>query len=222
MIKMKYLAVVLVVTLMAGLAAQAEVIIFDDAFQSGFNKHWDANIVTSSVVTPYEGTSSVRRASGTTGNGVIVEHSSSFSYGSTPILDFYVNSDSTGTIGFNMLRVQLSDNSLVEMGTRGPGVTWTVDGVPTTGTVSWTNDPNQWTHVTFDLSQTYWYWNGSTDAPASLASTDLIKLFEVRYNSAPSGNYAPYLDDVRLVEIPEPSSLLLITAVAPILLRRRR
>lgn len=224
-LKMIALLVVTLVTLGSSPNALAEVIVFDDTFQNGFTKRWDVNLIDSATLPPQEGSFSLRRSTGTSGNGVLIETGGNgFTYGNTPILSFYVNSTSTGQIGFNMLSLRLSDNSSVEMGTRGDGVTWVVDGVETKGPVVWTNDPNVWTHVTFDLSQTYWFYDSGINgnAPANIASDTLINTFEVRYNGPPSGQYAPYLDNISLQQIPEPGSLVLLAMGAGCLIVRHR
>jgi hypothetical protein len=198
--------------------------VYDDAYYSPFKGYWDNKAQDSSVLPPHGGSYSIRRSNGETGNGCIIEtETGGFVYGSNTILDFWANHHSTvaGSVGIDSLRITMKDNTSHQMGTRGPGVTWVVDGVDYTDqTVLLDNDPSTWQHVQFDISQTYYHWDNTAggDVPDNVPSDEPIHRIEVRGGSTV---WSPYLDDIQFT--PEPTTIgLLVAASVPVLLRRRR
>lgn len=192
--------------------ASASLIIFDDAVQAPFSSFWNNQLVANTDFPAHSGNFSIRRETGTSINGVIFENSAGFSLNSlngNTTLEFWVNSPYTNSSLVEVvLRVQGSSPSVFRsMGTRSQGVTWIVDDVPSSGVVMLNGDSNVWQRVTFDLTQTYWRWDGSQDVAATLDPNEVFDRFEIRGNSA---NWAPYLDSVSL--IPEPGTLFLVLA----------
>gem|GEM_PF-3474958 len=202
--------------------SRGTLIVFDDAVASPFTSYWDNQLVPATDLAPHSGDYSVRRSAGTSINGVIFENSAGFSLnslGGRTTVEFWVNSPHTNAAMVELyLRVKdSSPSTLRSMGSRGPGVTWMVDDVPRTGTVLLNSDSQVWQRVTFDLTQTYWIWNGSANEAVTLNPDEVYDRFEIRGGSL---NYAPYLDTVRF--IPEPGALLLLLSGGLVVLAVRR
>ena len=204
------------------LADAATIVIFDDAFQNGFTSVWNNSIVGSSVITPHSGDFSLRRDQGTGNAGPYFGAPANMTLNSLngmTTLEFWANSieqDST----LSRLDVRINATTTYEMGTRGDGVTWVVDGVPMTGNVRLNNDPDVWQHVTFDLTQTFWVWDNG-DSPRTLDPNDTITWFEIRGET--SGTFpAPYVDSVQLIPEPGTLALVLLSGLSMMLVFRRK
>lgn len=208
--RVQYLIMLVVVVVLVGSTTFGSLIVFDDEVQAPFSSPWQNEIIPDEDFPAYSGSFSIRREEGKSRNGVIFEYADGFSLNSldgNTTIEFWVNSPHTNSgLGEVTLRIKDGGSATRIMGTRGPGVTWIVDGVAQTGQVMLNQDSNVWQHVTFDLTQNYWIWDGNSNVSVTLDPEEVYDRFAFRgYND---DNWAPYLDTVSL--IPEPGTFLLL------------
>jgi hypothetical protein len=201
------LAAVVVVSTVS--IAPAAVKLFDDTTQN----NWYADIGQTETANVYSGSSSLKTGIywSPTSPQIVLKNDTDggTAIGSTPILQFYVNTQ-TNTADTLYLRI----NGL-EFHPNGGGV-YLVDGVTHTGGTFITDSDNStWQKVQFDLTQDRWYWgNGFEKTNLTSAS----KISNIRFGE--SSNFI--VDEVEFTAVPEPTALAAIGLAGLLGLRRRR
>lgn len=212
------LSLTAVTTLGMTSAAQAEVIIFDDADGGGWDTEWYTEEQGTDVHT---GTTALQ-----TTNGQLTFVHNGF-VGSDHILEFYANTKDTtpATDLFILLTWTDADttiHSAVAFDDRNVPAEYLIDGVPvdagsSQNGIGLDTDTNTWQKIQLDLTQTAYTgfpFVEHTYDPGSATLTNIT----FRSDGGHSSNVV--LDDVRLV--PEPASLALFGLGAACLLARRR
>ena len=199
--------------------AQADIVLFDDAYGSGWTKGtWDLYVDTEYAYG--DNLASLRRS----GSVVLkTTNPSGVEISQTPILQAYVNfvvTEATPGHALTNVKVRAMDGSLFEFDDRSVGWTCYLDGVEyvDAAEIVFDTNPQTWQMFEIDLSQVDYF--GWPYQSRELGSQPVLSLeFSARGNAI--GDVDMLVDEVCLV-IPEPSTLIVLVCGIAELARQRR
>lgn len=204
--------------LLATPLAQADMILFDDAYGSGWTKGtWDLYVDTEYAYG--DSLASLRRSGGVTLETTIP---SGVEISQTPVLRAFVNfavTEATPGHSLTNIKARAMDGTLFEFDDRSEGWTCYLDGVEyvDAADIVFDTDPQTWQLFEIDLSQVDYF--GWPYQARQLGSTPISGIEFSAYGNT-TGAIAMLADDIRLV--PEPATLSLLALGGVALIRRRR